>query len=649
MIKILKALLVSWAIIMLASCATDMVPSTTARIIWDEGADYSELVAFAVGDILTAMTEDDVQITEGPAQWTVSFNGINHSMEEQAYSIVVEGHDISITAGDGAGLMYGGLEVAEMISLYGMEGVITESAEPYIYKRSFQFDVVLDFRTPSYASVGDAGQNNVENMWDLGFWKEFFDTAARMRYNDVHLWAMDIFPSIIKVEGYEDVALNDVWKTNIPYDNNYRGDMVDCVRPEHYENYEVVKKMTIEEKIDFWREVMAYAKTRGIDIVIGVHHLYVDEGENGKYGISNDPNNEITKDYLAKSMQALIETYPDLSGVCLNDGEHMSWDTSTNATSKNAQWIHDVYVPAINAALIKEPGREFSVSINNGLYPNALDLFADCKASRMEANGGFTGTHMYANSQPLVDKDSYRCATEGIRMWYGLRNEDSFDVRWGDVDFVRELMHNLPSKETLMGFTTGFDGYCLGRDYSSTDPDCQGMLYIKKHWYNYTLLGRLGFEPDMPDKKMADIFAEHFSSLKTASEESLKELNDITSLAGKIIPQVHKIYFRANGDYTWYVAACYSHPNTFGYIDITKWIKGNNVYQEGDVGPLCMSIEDYALAVSKSESIVTDLQLPTEVAGNLFAWSAEVLERIETLDKTVRKNKRQDLVEKDFP
>jgi hypothetical protein len=627
---------------------TKKEPSETVQIIYDKDAEYSEMVEFASGDIASALAENGATVVDKGAVWVIAFDGIDPALAEQAYDIKVSlGKRISITGGDGAGLMYGGLEVAEMIDMYGLEGVTAKTAEPYVFKRGFQFNMPLDVRTPSYSSPGDAGVKNIENVWDIEFWHEFLDTAARMRYNNILFGSQSPFPSLVKVAGYEDVALDDVWRSTIPYDNSYKGDLTNIVRPEHWENYEVVKKMTIEEKIAFWKEVMAYAKSRGIDFYIGIHHMCVEDGEHGKYGITNDMDNEITKDYLRKSIQALIETYPLLKGVRLADGENMGWDNSLEGRKRNWQWLSDVYIPGINAALEKEPDRDFRLCIP---IPSHLNEFADeyfgaCLATLETNNGDFTGTHMYADSTPKNGNASYPNADPETKFWIGFRNEDTFDMRWGDVDFMRDFVHSMADKTIMEGFTTGFDGYCLGRDYSSTDPDYQGILYIKKHWYNYTLIGRLAFEPDLSDEKVEKIFAEHFDGFERADAKSLYE---VTNLAGKIIPQVHKIYYRGNGDYTWYVAGCWSHPNTFGYIDITKWFKGNNVYQEGDQGPEAMSIGDYALLIAEGKEVVTDLQTPIEVAENLRSWSEQVLEEVSSIRSSVKASKKQDLVEKDY-
>ncbi len=77
-------------------------------------------------------------------------------------------------------------------------------------RRGTKFNIPLDLRTPSYTDVSDVAQLNIAEMWNLEFWKEYIDNLARYRYNFISLWSLHPFPSMVRVPGYEDVALDDV-------------------------------------------------------------------------------------------------------------------------------------------------------------------------------------------------------------------------------------------------------------------------------------------------------------------------------------------------------------------------------------------------------------------------------------------------------
>ncbi len=117
-------------------------------------------------------------------------------------------------------------------------------------------------------------------MWSFDFWREFLDEMARHRFNVLTLWNLHPFPSIVKVPEYPDVALEDVKRTTIPFDDTFSTSGSDMFRPVMMSKLETVRKMTIEQKIGFWRSVMEYApqsRHRGV-LVHLEQHLYVRRG-----------------------------------------------------------------------------------------------------------------------------------------------------------------------------------------------------------------------------------------------------------------------------------------------------------------------------------------------------------------------------------
>lgn len=89
---------------------------------------------------------------------------------------------------------------------------------------------------------------------------------ARHRYNVLSLWGLHPFPSLVKVPEFPEVALNDVWRTRVKLDDKFSFSGVDFVRPEMLANHEVVKRIPMDEKIEFWRWVMQQAADRGIQV-----------------------------------------------------------------------------------------------------------------------------------------------------------------------------------------------------------------------------------------------------------------------------------------------------------------------------------------------------------------------------------------------
>ncbi len=199
-------------------------------------------------------------------------------LEAEGFSIQrTKGKDattIFVVANDQAGLMYGGLELAEIIKFNGINSIDNITQNPYMKKRGVKMNIPLDVRTPSYTDVSDAAQQNIPEMWSMEFWKEYLDSLASYRFNFVSLWSLHPFPSLVKVPEYPDVALNDVHRSKANFQEYYSTRAIGFDAPEIVNNYEVVKKISIEEKIKFWQEVMQYGKERNIAFYIVTWNIY---------------------------------------------------------------------------------------------------------------------------------------------------------------------------------------------------------------------------------------------------------------------------------------------------------------------------------------------------------------------------------------
>ena len=240
-------------------------------------------------------------------------------LKAEGFSLQVKDNVIGVIGFDAAGLMYGGLELAEQISAYGMNSIKPSQQNPHMELRGTKHNIPLDVRTPSYTDPCDAAQKNIPEMWSFDFWKEYIDNLAKYRFNYVSLWSLHPFPSMVKVPGYEDVALDDVHRSTVEWKELYSLNGIGFDAPEILANPEIVKKITIDEKIEFWKKVMAYAKTRNVDFYVVTWNIFVN-GTDGKYGITDDINNEVTRDYFRKSVKQMFVSYPDLAGIGLTTG-----------------------------------------------------------------------------------------------------------------------------------------------------------------------------------------------------------------------------------------------------------------------------------------------------------------------------------------
>ncbi len=349
----------------------------------------------------------------------------------QSYSIRrTRSHDKDIVAvfgADATGGMYGGLDIAEALRLGTLAKISNSDHAPRIIRRGIKFNMPLDVRTPSYSDNSDAAQANIPEMWSFDFWREFLDEMARDRYNVLSLWSLHPFPSMVKVPEYPDVALQDGKRTTVKMDDTYSHTGSDMVRPALLEHTETVRNMTIDQKIAFWREVMRYAKNRGIDVYIITWNIFP-FGAQGKYGITSEQTNQKTIDYFRASVRELVLAYPLLAGLGITAGEQMS--ERGDGFSKE-KWLWKTYGEGIQDALKLQPGRRFTL-IHRYHQTRNEEIFREFKnyPGPFELSFKYSIAHMYSIPNPPYIQELLPALGTGQRTWIELRNDDVYSFRW---------------------------------------------------------------------------------------------------------------------------------------------------------------------------------------------------------------------------
>ena len=187
---------------------------------------------------------------------------------EEGYRLRREKSGFRIAASDRAGMMYGLLDLGRALTNADgrTECVKDRSVTPYIRKRGIKFNIPLDARTPSYSDASDSAFETIPDVWDFEFWQEYLDAMAEYHYNVLSLWSLSPFPSMVRIPEYPLTALEDVMRSVIIPQPEMSGwkmyteDMKKGLYP--------VKKMSMDEKMDFWKRVMACAADRCIEVYL---------------------------------------------------------------------------------------------------------------------------------------------------------------------------------------------------------------------------------------------------------------------------------------------------------------------------------------------------------------------------------------------
>jgi hypothetical protein len=527
----------------------------------------------------------------------------------QSYAIRRSGNTIAALGADSEGAMYGGMDLAEAVKLGTALTLRDSDHEPRIERRGIKFNAPLDDRTPSYSDNSDAAQANIQEMWSFDFWREFLDEMARHRYNVLSLWNLHPFPSMVRVPEYPDVALEDVKRTRYRMDETYSHSGSDMVRPELLQDLETVKTMSIGDKIRFWRDVMQYAKDRGIQVYVITWNIFT-FGAEGKYGITKDQTNPKTIDYFRASVREMVRTYPLLAGIGITAGEQME---ELKGEFSKEKWLWKTYGEGIRDALREQPGRQLTLihRYHQTGQSEILDEFREYPGP-FELSFKYSVAHMYSIPNPPFIADVLASLPAGRKTWLTVRNDDVYSFRWGDPRYAREYIQHIPGPDKIAGFNMGPDGYVWGREFLSRNPQQPRQTVIAKQWYSFLLWGRLAYEPSLPDSYFEQLVANRFPQVDG------KKLFTAWAEASQVFPLITR-FFWGDIDLRWFPEACLSHPRHRGYYTVRHFIEGQTM-----PGSNVLSVLEWRKKKLSGESMAGTVG-PLEIAASLETASERAL------------------------
>lgn len=473
------------------------------------------------------------------------------TMEAQSYLRTCSGTDITLKAGDEAGMMYGILDIADAVRR--KEEITDACVTPYMPRRGIKFNIPLDSRTPSYSDASTSASKNILNMWDMSFWEEFLDRMAENKYNVLSLWSLSPFPSLVKIPEYPKACVDDVKITTRPFHAELSG--VGIYGEDHHRNLYTVKKITIEEKISFWQKVMEYAKDRCIQIYVFTWNLFVYGTEDSLYGITDKLDNPVTRDYVYCGVKALMDTYPLLAGIGVTAGENMDFiGASTDADStyfqSDIEFISDTYGRGIKDYLAEHPKRQFRLihRMQMAKYDHIMEQFKDFPCD-FEISFKYSQAHMYSSTKPNFIQGFLKEKASDVRIWLTVRNDDYYMMRWGNPAFAKEYLANMP-KECMSGFYMGPDGFTWGRDYM-TKGEKKHPLVIDKMWYMFRIWGQLSYNINLEEECFRNELAVKFEM----DQEQSGILYSAWKEASQIIPELNCMHWH-DFDFQWWPEGC---------------------------------------------------------------------------------------------
>ena len=459
-----------------------------------------------------------------------------------------------VTGGDANGLMYGGLQLAEDFAGFRLGTPVYRKETPYIKNRGVKYNLPLDLRLPTYfgprfkpdaeAFLGDAAKEAIPNVWDMDYWKEWFDEMARNRFNVISIWNCHPFPGLLDM----DESVKDV---------------------QGFDGYS--KTLSPTEKIAFWKEVMAYAKGRGFKFYFVTWNIYTyGAADNGE--ITNSPKNEATKAYFRKAVRLMFETYPDLDGLGVTAGENFA----KLSDDQEGKWMWEAYGQGILDYAKDHPERDITF-IHRWHYATieqVVDNFKELLALpnvRLDMSYKYSAAHMYSTPEPTLIYTMHgdvpaELAQNDKKTWLEVRQDDFYYLHWADPKFAREYIQGFPDKDRyIQGFFYGSDGWSATRDFVSKDPTFKDKLDIKRLWFSQMIWGRLAYNPETPDSIFIDRLSDRYRDVFAKDLfEAWRQASHGLPLATEVIQGTLSF------DFQWWPELCQSHK---GFVTIRNFIK----------------------------------------------------------------------------
>ena len=193
---------------------------------------------------------------------------------------------------------------------------------------------------------------------------------------------------------------------------------------------------------------MEYAHDRGLEVYFFTWNIFT-IGEGGKYGITEKRSNDTTIAYFRASVREFILTYPLLDGIGITAGENMG---RKNEQYTNEQWMWKTYGEGIRDALIKQPGRKIRL-IHRFHQTGLTDILNEFKEypGTMDLSIKYSIAHMYSIPDPPFAKGAFDILPLNMRTWLTVRNDDIYSFRWGNPDYARQYLRNIPGPEKVAG------------------------------------------------------------------------------------------------------------------------------------------------------------------------------------------------------
>ncbi len=582
-------------------CLSSMVGKNNFTVHLDVNVSAPEIV-YAVEKLQELQESNVIIFSYRDPDLNISATLDTINLNHEAYKIVSKNNIVEISGGDVVGLMYGLLEVKNQLKA-GKHRIESKEESPKLMFRAIKFNLPWDsYRRHEALSL------HFETCRDIKYWEAFLDMMVENRFNKLTLWNLHPFNYLVRTDKYPEAS-----------------------------------GFTDEEMADwqkFWHTLLKMAKNRGIETYLVNWNIFVspefskahnvcDYCLEGKHFIPSGDTSEIIKDYMRESVKAVIDTYPDLTGLGITLGEGMGGMTA----EEREQWLLDSYIQGMRMASRKvkfihrvplsagtDSGGATSVAVEK-MTRNTLDSLTSVNGPinielKFNWSHSFSTPHLVKVHGGVLTNAYWNPMPKNYYLAWMMRNEDFFMLRWGQPDFIRKHIA-LNAQAHVNGYYVGSETYIPAKDYITSLSGASYRYAFERQWMFYKVCGRLLYNPNTSDSFFEDAFEQRFPALG-------KQLFRAQTKVSKV-PLIIASYQNATWDFSLYSEGMLRSIVRNGKKAV-RLIPLDDMANKEPMEPAYLSISDF---LEKENNLPKDKISPFQLADSLNIFCQKALKEME--------------------
>ena len=587
--------------------------SETVSIQFDK---HSKQQIYAAAKLNESLRRNNYSTVVSNAEFEINLKTDSTHLSPEAYTIQHNNNSIGITGGDGRGLIYGCLSLAEDLDNgISLRQCKDKSEKPFLPFRAIKFDLPWDTYRHSHAlDLHD------QTCRDTAFWKAFLDMMAANRFNSLTLWNLHPYTFLIKPENFPEAS---------PWTDRQ-----------------------MEAWQTLFHAIFRMASERGIDTYIMPFNIFVTPEFASAHNVAMDnlqhdyyvrgDTSEIIKRYTRECVTQMLDEYPNLTGIGLTLGEGMGGMTP----EQREEWIKETIIEGMRLANRKSklihriPFSSTTSSLGvtsretERLTRKAIEDEAKlgCFEGPIWAGLKFNWSHAHSTTKLIKVHggklyDTYfNPEPTAYKIVWTARNEDFFCLRWGVPSFVRQ--HILQNTHSWSGgYIIGSETYIPAKDYFTRDTVGLSWHYaFERQWLFYKLWGRLLYNPSTSDNVFKTEFIRRYG-------KQGKNLLQASALAGTT-PLRLASDFDCGWDFTLYSEGMMALDDRTQRVD---YISVDRLINQPPLDTSYVSVAQYVKTKLAGGTFKNDRVTPPLLAAMLEKDCIKALHLVKNIDTSTNK------------